>query len=230
MSRLTPGRPDEGHTNELAEKLAPLGRIIGRSRIVVLLAVVAVLLVAFSLFLLGTLMALRGLWHAWSGVLGGELGSADLTVEFLEIVSVLLKAVVFYLIGVGLYSLFITPLNVTIALGVESLNDLEDKVVSVVVVIMGITFLEHFIRWEKPLDTLLHGGALALVVGALVLFQMYSHRAKEDQKSHHPDTQERAKAEMFQGNQEQHEIRPDETNGTADNSTKPDKAREAPIL
>jgi uncharacterized membrane protein YqhA len=91
MSRLTPGRPDEGHTNELAEKLAPLGRIIGRSRIVVLLAVVAVLLVAFSLFLLGTLMALRGLWHAWSGVLGGELGSADLTVEFLEIVSVLLR-------------------------------------------------------------------------------------------------------------------------------------------
>jgi hypothetical protein len=35
---------------------------------------------------------------------------------------------------------------------------------------------------------------------------------------------------MFQGNQEQHEIRPDETSGTADNSIKPDKARGAPIL
>ena len=203
----------EGDNSTFAA-FAPFGRAIGRTRLVVLLAVVAVLLVALSLFLIGTLMAGLSIWRAWSSVLHGEMESADLTVQFLEVVSVMLKAVVFYLIGVGLYSLFIAPLNVTVALGVESLNDLETKVVSVVVVIMGITFLEHFIQWEKPLETLQFGGALALVVGALVLFQRYSHQAKEDQQSHHPDVQARARREMFHEDHEQHEVKSDEIAGT----------------
>lgn len=136
--------------------------------------------------------------------------------EFLEIVSVMLKAVVFYLIGVGLYSLFTSPLNLTVSLGVETLNDLESKVISVVVVIMSVTFLEHFIRWEDPLQTLQFGGALALVVLALVLFQMYSHRAKEDQQSHNPDVQARAKRELFQEDHEEHTIASDQIAGVND--------------
>lgn len=184
----------------------PFSQSIGRTRYIVLLAVAAVLLVAVSLFLLGTLQAVVSIWHAWSRVLQGELGSTDLTVEFLEIVSVMLKAVVFYIIGVGLYSLFIAPLNLTVSLGVETLADLEGKVVSVVVVILGVTFLEHFIRWEEPLETLQFGGGLALVVGALVLFQFYSHRVTEDQQSHNPDVQARAKRDLFQADQEEHII------------------------
>lgn len=192
----------------------PLARAIGRSRFVVMIAVAAVMIVALSLFLLGAILASLSVWHAWKGVFDGQIGSTDLTVEFLEVVSVMLKAVVFYIIGVGLYSLFIAPLNLTVALGVETLNDLESKVVSVVIVILGVTFLEHFIRWEQPVATLQYGGALALVVGALVLFQMFSHRAKEDQKSHNPDVQTRAKRELFNEDHEQQDIKPDEVSGT----------------
>lgn len=195
--------------------LAGFGRVIGRTRFVVLLAVVAVMLVAVSLFVLGAVQAGLGVWRAWAALLGGGLNSTDLTVEFLEIVSTMLKAVVFYLIGVGLYSLFITPLNLTVALGVESLNDLESKVVSVVIVIMAVTFLEHFIRWQNPYEMLQWGGAFALVVVALVLFQHYNHRSKEDQKAHDPDVQVRAKREMFQESKERREIKPDEERGVS---------------
>lgn len=193
----------------------PLSQSIGRTRYVVLVAVIAVLLVAISLFLLGTLQALISIWHAWATVTQGQFETVVLTVEFLELVSVMLKAVVFYLIAIGLYSLFIAPLNVTVALGVETLNDLESKVVSVVVVILGVTFLEHFIRWEQPMETLMFGGAMALVIGALVLFQMYNHRAKEDQKQHHPDIQARAQQELFQNDREQHHVEPAEVSGTS---------------
>ena len=127
----------------------------------------------------------------------------------------MLKAVVFYLVGVGLYSLFIAPLNITVALGVETLTDLESKVLSVIVVIMATTFLEHFIQWKEPLQTLQFGAALALVVVALVLFQSFSHRAKEDQKSHNPDVQVRAQQEMFHTERAHHEIKPDEVAGTS---------------
>jgi len=171
----------------------------------VILAVVAVLLVALSLFLMGAIMAAFGLWRAWGQVLHGHMDSAELTVQFLEIVSMMLKAVVMYLIGVGLYSLFMEPLNVTVALGVETLGDLESKVVSVVVVIMAVTFLEHFIRWENAAQTLQYGAALALVVGALVAFQFYNHRAKEDQRSH-GNEQVRAQREMAMSDREQHDV------------------------
>jgi uncharacterized membrane protein YqhA len=200
-----------------AKPSGPFSEAIGRTRYIVLLAVVAVLLVAVSLFLLGTIQAVLAVWNAWSGVLRGELGTTDLTVTFLEIVSVMLKAVVFYIIGVGLYSLFIAPLNLTVSLGVQTLSDLESKVISVVVVILGVTFLEHFIRWEEPVETLQFGAALAVVVIALVLFQMYSHRVKEDQQSHNPDVQARAKRDLFQDNHEEHEITQEEVEGTNNN-------------
>lgn len=195
--------------------LAGFGRAIGRTRYVVLLAVIAVMLVAVSLFVLGAVQAALGVWHAWQEALHGGVNSTNLTVEFLEIVSTMLKAVVFYIIGVGLYSLFIAPLNLTASLGVESLNDLESKVVSVVIVIMAVTFLGHFIRWENPSEMLQRGASFSIVVAALVLFQFYNHRSKEDQQAHRPDVQVRAKREMFQEHKEGREIKGDEEAGTA---------------
>lgn len=191
---------DETDGRSVSQKLAPVGRAIGRSRLIVLLAVLAVLLVAFSLFLLGTIKAMTGVWHEWQNLFQGRINSTDLTVEFLEIVSLMLKAVIFYLIGVGLYSLFIAPLNLTIALGVESLTDLETKVISVVVVIMAVTFLEHFILWENPAETLQRGIALALVVAALVIFQTYNHRIREEQRTE--GREEQARKEMVEQDRE----------------------------
>ncbi len=181
----------------VSEPVNRFSQIVGRSRFVVLLAVVAVMLVAVSLFLLGAVQAATGVWHAWEGTLRGTANAGQFTVEFLEIVSTMLKAVVFYIIGVGLYSLFVAPLNITVSLGVETLSDLETKVVSVVVVILGVTFLEHFIAWKEPLATLQFGAAAALVVAALVMFQRYTHQVKEDQKSHNPDEQARAQRALF---------------------------------
>ena len=186
----------------------PLSRIIGRSRFIVLLAVIAVLLVAISLFLFGTLQAATSIWHAWADTLHGQAQTSRVTLAFLEIVRVMLEAVVFFLVGVGLYSLFIAPLNVTVALGVESLDDLEDRIISLVVAILATTFLEHFIQWQKPLETLEFGGALSAVVIALVLFQMAAHRAKEDQKQRNPEVQVRAQREMFENATEEHALPP----------------------
>lgn len=179
------------------ETIDRFSQTLGRSRFIVLLAVVAVILVAISLFLLGTVQAVQGIWRAWEEVVHGKLDATRMTVEFLEIVSTMLKAVVFYIIGVGLYSLFVAPLNLTVSLGVETLIDVETKVISVVVVILGVTFLSHFIRWEEPLATLQFGTAAALMVGALVLFQRFNHKLKQEQANHHPEQHARAQHAMF---------------------------------
>jgi uncharacterized membrane protein YqhA len=190
--------PDDGHDSRFA-------RFIGRSRVLVVVAVVAVLVSAFSVFLLGAWLALQNTWQAWTGVFAGTVESTDLTIRFLEIVTLMLKAVFFYLIGVGLYSLFISPLNVTVALGVETLNDLETKVISVVIVIMGVHFLEHFIQSTDPAVTLQQAASLALVVAALVFFKIFAHREARENREDRPDTVARAKREMFERDHEEHD-------------------------
>ncbi len=219
MTNKPANQPARNRVGSSAQSETPspslFDQAIGRSRYIVLVAVIAVLIVAISLFLMGAIQAFVGVYQAWAEVVRGQFNTTDMTVEFLELVSVMLKAVVFYIIGVGLYSLFIAPLNLTVSLGVETLNDLETKVVSVVIVILAVTYLEHFIQWQEPLETLMFGASLALVVGSLVLFQQYNHRAKEDQKRHNPDEQKRAQRDLFQENQEIQTVTPADVDGTA---------------
>ncbi|WP_369409396.1 YqhA family protein [Deinococcus arboris] len=201
-----PSAPPAIQPPEEPSKREWFSEVIGRTRFVVLIAVIAVLLVSFSLFLQGTLLALVTIWDSWRDtfVEGVASQKGDLAVEFLEIVSTMLKAVVFYLIGVGLYSLFITPLNLTSALGVESLADLEQKVVSVIIVILGVTFLEHFVRWQEPQETLYFAGALALAGGALVFFQRVHQGTGGDLAQ--PQAKLRARQELFEHHTEQRHI------------------------
>lgn len=215
-SRRT-GRADPRTGPESAHptRHAPLVTWIGKSRYVVLLAVVSVLLVAVTLFVLGAGLAVQGVWHALMAVARGELAATAITVELLELVSVMFKAVVFYLIGVGFYSLFIAPLNLTAALGIRSFNDLEIKILSVVVVIMAVTFLEHFIRWEQAVETLMYAISLAVVVAALVFFQMHSYRESRDDEQEDSQLRLRAQRELFEENEEERDIRPDDKPASA---------------
>jgi uncharacterized membrane protein YqhA len=166
-----------------------------------------------ALFVIGAGLAVQGIWNAMLSIVRGELTATSITVDLLEVVSVMLKAVVFYLIGVGFYSLFIAPLNLTAALGIRSFNDLEIKVVSVVVVIMAVTFLEHFIRWDQAVETLLYGLSLGVVVAALVFFQKHSHSEAREDEQEDARTRLRAQRRMFHEDQEEREIRSDEAPG-----------------
>ena len=201
--------------NEHSPFFEALNHILGRSRFLVFVAVLSVILTAFSLFLIGAIQAINALLKTWTLVLHGQFSSHGISMSSnLNIVSTMLEAVVFYLVGVGLYSLFISPLNVAVALGIESLTDLESKVVSVIIVIMGATFLQHFVLWKDPVQILEFGASMAVVVLSLIAFQWLGHRASEIQKSYSLKAQSRAQHEMFHEAVEQHEVKPLDPNGT----------------
>jgi uncharacterized membrane protein YqhA len=193
-----------------AEEESPMARALGRSRFVVLLAVVGVLIVALSLFLQGALLAVTGVWETWQAIISAGGKPKNLSITVLQLVHVMLEAVVFYLIGVGFYSLFIAPLNLAVSLGVETLSDLEEKVISTVIAIMAVTFLEHFIAWKEPLQTLQFGAAMAVVTASLVWFQRATHLSRQEQKKTSPNTQARAQRALFQKGSEEHEVEQDE--------------------
>ena len=189
---------------------APLAQWVGRTRFIVLLAVGAVLLIAAALFLAASWLAVLGVWHAGEDALRGRLDSTALAVEFLAVIGALLKAVIFYLVGVGLYSLFIGPLNLTTALGVETLADLERKIVSIIILILAVTLLEHFIRWEDAEEMLRFGATMALVVAALVASQLASLRADKEMYTPDLEAQARARRQLYTGEREQREVTADE--------------------
>jgi uncharacterized membrane protein YqhA len=217
--RRTVGATGDARSSERRSPApAPLAQWVGHTRFIVLLAVGAVLLIAAALFLVASWLAVLGVWHAGEDALRGRLDSTDITVEFLEVISTLLKAVVFYLVGVGLYSLFIGPLNLTTALGVETLADLERKIVSIVILILAVTLLEHFIRWEDPRETLWFGATLALVVTALVGFQFVSLRGERELYTPGPEAQARAQRALYTGDREEREVTADEVEAAGDDA------------
>ena len=195
---------------------APFARAVGATRYVVLIAVAAVLLVSAALFVIGAIQAGVVVVHAAGATLRGEMASSELTSEFLGIVSAMLKAVVFYIVGVGLYSLFIAPLNLPAALGVESFGDLETRIVSVVIVIMAVTFLERFISHEDSAELVRSGGTMAVVIVALVLYQFQSSHARQEQKRSDAATEVRAQRHLFQGDEQRREVLPEDAATTDD--------------
>jgi len=173
----------------------------------VIVGVLTVLLIAAILLLLGVVLTVIRLQVVIPALLRGQLSESELTVQFLEIVAVMLKAIFFYLIGVGSYSLFVAPLNLPISLGVETLNDLENRIVSIIIVILAVSFLEHFIAWQNSMELLQNGLALALVSAALVGFQFVTHFTKEKASTKENRAQQDAHDELFTDHRERNESR-----------------------
>jgi uncharacterized membrane protein YqhA len=162
-----------------------LARAIRQSRAFVLAGIGGVLLVAIALFALSTYIAVISVWDAAYGVATDGLTSTDLKVLFLQVVTLMLKAVAFYIIGVGLYTLYIAPLRVR-GLNVDSATDLEAQIVNVIIVIMAVTFLQQLAEGGDADALLRTGVALALVILALVAFQLVILRM-EAAHGHTPD-------------------------------------------
>jgi uncharacterized membrane protein YqhA len=92
-------------------------------------------------------------------------------VGFIEVADIFLLAVVLYIMALGLYELFIDPnLPLPEWLVVRSLEDLKEKLVGVVVVVLGIFFLGRLIESDNPQEALYLGVGIAAVIAALAYF------------------------------------------------------------
>ncbi len=147
-----------------------------RSRYAVLLAVLAMVAIAIGLFALATVLAARDLVSAFDDLLRDDFDATEVKVGFLQVVTLVLKAVVFYLIGTGLFTLFIGPLPLPAAARIDSLTDLEVKIVGVIVVILATSFLERYQAKGDAGDSLLSAAALTVAVIGLGLFQLIIRR------------------------------------------------------
>ena len=113
----------------------------------------------------------------------GRLEMQDMLVDYIEFADFFLLAVVLYIMSVGLYSLFVDDgIDMPSWLRIRNLDDLKEKLVGVIVVVMGVYFLGLLIHGTEPIDLLLTGigiGAVVLTLAYFVRYVMVAHNNRD---------------------------------------------------
>lgn len=150
-----------------------LKRLVESSRYLVVLGVLCSLLASGAAFLWGTWKTGTLMWNLAAN--GGDI--PHLAVRLIELMDKFLIATGLYIFAVGLHDLFLGELNLPKWLDIHDLHDIKSRIISILVLVMGIVFVEHLVQWEKPVETLAFGAAIAVVILALLTFNRFSEKS-----------------------------------------------------
>ena len=160
-------------------------KLLGGTRHVIALAVFATFLGAVLLLVGSAIAAIRLVWNEIS-VNGFESFSVHhvdhLGVQVVQLTDSILLGTVLYIISLSLYQLFIDDtIPVPKWMRVHDLMELKRDLVSVTVVLLGVTFLGEVVDRNSDDNILPLGIAIAAVVIALALFNWLSPRENADE-------------------------------------------------
>lgn len=166
-------------------------KVLWHSRLVVLVAVIASLVVSFCMFFVSTVDVIGLVGHmlhyaqtAASSPERTELRSL-IVAHVVEAVDGYLLATIMLIFALGLYELFVSRIDIAEGsefaarlLLIRSLDDLKDRLAKVVLLILVVKFFEYALQlsFKTPLDLLLLAVGVLLVSTAVWL----SHAGKPD--------------------------------------------------
>ncbi len=107
-----------------------------------------------------------------------QKAAKTMSLAVIEIIDLFLIGTVAYITAVGLYKLFISnqKIEMPMRLKINSLKDLEDKIIGVLVAALAVAFLGQAAGTDEPEALLRYGGGIALVVAALAYFMRQDGR------------------------------------------------------
>jgi uncharacterized membrane protein YqhA len=166
-----PRAPGGGNAGERLE--ARFEQALSMFRVVVVIPVIILLLAALSSFAYGTDVFVRSI----ADVVEDPQLTAHNLGYLLLLTDLFLVGATLMIAAFGLYSLFITgtetgglALRLPHWLRMHDLNDLKARVISMIILVAGVTFVDVAVESKNDLDTLYLGGAVALVIVALTAF------------------------------------------------------------
>lgn len=156
--------------------------ILASSRFFIAIAVFGAFLAAVVLIVYAGLVVVEVTWEAFSKDINAE-HAKTLAVQFIELIDVFLLGTVLYIVSLGLYELFIDQhLPMPRWLMIRDLDDLKDKLLGVVIVLLGVTFLGKVVVWNGDRNILFYGLAIAAVIAALGGFLAITRKGNEGGK------------------------------------------------
>lgn len=167
--------------------------ILAGSRYLIIIAVIGTFVSSVALIVSGTISVFRITFDAITEGGTGVEASKHLAIDFLQMVDVFLLGTALYIIALGLYELFVDDsLPMPKWLIIATFEDLKEKLIGVIIVLLGVSYLGTAVTWTGGGDILNLGVATAAIILALA-FALYLST-----KSHtmvHPPSEEQAAEE-----------------------------------
>jgi uncharacterized membrane protein YqhA len=178
-------------------------RLLSGSRYMIIIAILGAFLAATIVLIYGGLTVAGIIIDVFVHHLFTTDGAKHLAIECIEIIDLFLLGTILYIIALGLYDLFIDDhLAMPDWLEIHTLDDLKNKLIGVVIVLLAVTFLGDVVNWDGGNSILSLGIAVGLVllVLSLLLSRVFkhTHTTKEDRNISSTD----GKSENFGSNEE----------------------------
>ncbi len=144
-------------------------KIVEKSKNLILIAVASTLMASGAAFLWGLIKTIVVIVKLVTSYGTDPRGA----IALIELMDVFLIATVLFIFSMGMYELFIDNISLHEWLIIRNLHDLKVKLSSVIILVMGIIFLEHLVEWKDPQGTLFYGAAVAVVAVSLIAFSYF---------------------------------------------------------
>ena len=152
-------------------------RLFSSSRYFAIFAVIGSFLSAVTLYIYGALVVVHLIWDTLVEYRISVAGVKHLQVVFIEMTDVFLLGTVLFIVAFGLYQLFLQPdLPVPAWLKIHDLDQITVRLVEVVGVLLSVTFLAFAVEEAVGTSLLEFGVSVAIVIAALSLLLVVSHR------------------------------------------------------
>ena len=142
-----------------------MARLVGNLRYLVIVAVVGIAIQAIATFSWAVWVTIDFVYDllttsAWQ--------QDDTVVELLQVLDLYLIGTVLLITAIGFYELFISEVQLPDWLIIRTLSDLKTKIVEVIVLVIGIKFIEKLVMTKEPIDVLWYGLGSAAVMAVLI--------------------------------------------------------------
>ena len=135
---------------------------------IIILSMIIYALFFYQIFSLGQLF------------LDGSLKTEAVILKALKAIDVVLLGVIFFIIGLGLYELFIRPIDhLPEWFEIKNIDHLKAMLIKVIIVVMGVSFTGRIITWDGYTDLLGYGIGTGVVILALSYFLKIKFKGDE---------------------------------------------------
>jgi len=146
--------------------------ILEKSRYLAIIGVISLLMASVAAFGWGLLKTINVVML----VIETRGANAGIAVEFIEIVDAFLIATAILIFTVSLYELFIGEVNVPEWMLAHNLYELKTKLSSMVVLVMGVKFLQKLLGIKNTEELMQTGIAIAIVSAVLIAFGYFGKK------------------------------------------------------
>jgi len=149
--------------------------IAGASSWLFMLAVIGSALISVALSVFGFGLAVFTLYEVAFNIQVDLVVLKGLLAIFIGIIDIFLVATVFYIVAPGLYELFIARAPLPGWLRICDLDDLKEKLLGLVIIVLAVLFLGDALTWLGTFNILAYGAAIGAVIISLSVNTLVRH-------------------------------------------------------